>query len=56
MSSSCSPTRTELSKGQEFGVFSPSTWRLADLGAKHAFLRAGLELGRHAGSDDRARS
>jgi DNA-binding transcriptional LysR family regulator len=37
--------RTELSKGQEFGVFSPRTWRLADLGAKHAFLRAGLGWG-----------
>ena len=37
--------RTELSKGQEFGVFSPNTWRLADLGAKHAFLRAGLGWG-----------
>ena len=37
--------RTELSQGQEFGVFSPRTWRLADLGAKHAFLRAGLGWG-----------
>jgi DNA-binding transcriptional LysR family regulator len=37
--------RTELSAGQEFGVFSPHTWRLADLGAKHAFLRAGLGWG-----------
>ena len=37
--------RTELSKGREFGVFSPRTWRLADLGAKHAFLRAGLGWG-----------
>jgi DNA-binding transcriptional LysR family regulator len=37
--------RTELSRGQEFGVFSPRTWRLADLGAKHAFLRAGLGWG-----------
>jgi DNA-binding transcriptional LysR family regulator len=37
--------RTEFSKGQEFGVFSPHTWRLADLGAKHAFLRAGLGWG-----------
>ena len=31
--------RTELSKGQEFKVLSPRNWRLADLGAKHAFLR-----------------
>jgi DNA-binding transcriptional LysR family regulator len=37
--------RTELSAGQEFGVFSPRTWRLADLGAKHAFLLAGLGWG-----------
>ncbi len=37
--------RSELSKGREFGVFSPRTWRLADLGAKHAFLRAGLGWG-----------
>jgi DNA-binding transcriptional LysR family regulator len=37
--------RTDLSRGQEFGVFSPRTWRLADLGAKHAFLRAGLGWG-----------
>src|SRR6202035_4220927 len=33
--------RSTLSKGKEFGVLSPRTWRLADLGAKHAFLRAG---------------
>ena len=26
-------------------VLSPLTWRLADLGAKHAFLRAGLGWG-----------
>jgi DNA-binding transcriptional LysR family regulator len=37
--------RTELSKGKDFGVFSANTWRLADLGAKHAFLRAGLGWG-----------
>ncbi|HUC17640.1 MAG TPA: LysR family transcriptional regulator [Acetobacteraceae bacterium] len=37
--------RTRLSDGQEFGVLSPKTWRLADLGAKHAFLRAGLGFG-----------
>ncbi|HWA81176.1 MAG TPA: LysR family transcriptional regulator [Acetobacteraceae bacterium] len=37
--------RTRLSEGQEFGVLSPKTWRLADLGAKHAFLRAGLGFG-----------
>jgi DNA-binding transcriptional LysR family regulator len=37
--------RTELSQGREFGVISPSTWRLADLFAKHAFLRNGLGWG-----------
>jgi DNA-binding transcriptional LysR family regulator len=37
--------RSALSKGKEFGVMSPRTWRLADLGAKHAFLRAGLGWG-----------
>jgi DNA-binding transcriptional LysR family regulator len=37
--------RSELSQGKDFGVFSSNTWRLADLGAKHAFLRAGLGWG-----------
>lgn len=37
--------RTPLSEGRTFGVFSPLTWRLADLGAKHAFLSAGLGWG-----------
>jgi DNA-binding transcriptional LysR family regulator len=37
--------RTVLSKDQSFGVLSPLTWRLADLGAKHAFLKAGLGWG-----------
>ncbi|RFB79056.1 LysR family transcriptional regulator [Methylovirgula sp. 4M-Z18] len=37
--------RSDLSQGRDFGVFSPRTWRLADLGAKHAFLRAGLGWG-----------
>jgi DNA-binding transcriptional LysR family regulator len=37
--------RSDLSKGREFGVMSHKTWRLADLGAKHAFLRAGLGWG-----------
>ena len=37
--------RSELSKGKDFGVFSSNTWRLADLGAKHAFLLAGLGWG-----------
>lgn len=37
--------RSAISEGQDFGVFSPLTWRLADLGAKHAFLRAGFGWG-----------
>jgi len=37
--------RTALSDGRDFGVLSRLTWRLADLGAKHAFLRAGLGWG-----------
>jgi DNA-binding transcriptional LysR family regulator len=37
--------RSDLSTGREFGVMSPSTWRLADLFAKHAFLLNGLGWG-----------
>jgi DNA-binding transcriptional LysR family regulator len=37
--------RTTLTDGRSYGVFSTSTWRLADLGAKHAFLRAGFGWG-----------
>jgi DNA-binding transcriptional LysR family regulator len=37
--------RSTLTDGQNFSVFSPLTWRLADLGAKHAFLRAGFGWG-----------
>ena len=37
--------RTPLTDGKSFGVFSPQIWRLADLGAKHAFLRAGFGWG-----------
>jgi DNA-binding transcriptional LysR family regulator len=37
--------RTTLSRGREYSVLSPLTWRLADLGAKHAFLRANLGWG-----------
>lgn len=37
--------RSSLTQGREYGVFSPRTWRLADLGAKHAFLLAGLGWG-----------
>ncbi|MDB5873726.1 MAG: LysR family transcriptional regulator [Ramlibacter sp.] len=37
--------RSTLTEGQSFGVFSPLTWKLADLGAKHAFLKAGFGWG-----------
>lgn len=37
--------RSELSRGRQFGVLAPRAWRLADLGAKHAFLKAGLGWG-----------
>ncbi len=37
--------RTTLTDGRSFGVFSPLVWRLADLSAKHAFLRAGFGWG-----------
>ncbi len=37
--------RSDLTRGQDFGVISHETWRLADLGAKHALLLAGLGWG-----------
>lgn len=37
--------RSTLTAGRNFGVASAHVWRLADLGAKHAFLRAGLGWG-----------
>src|SRR5579859_115136 len=37
--------RSTLSKGQNYGVFSKNIWRLADMGARHAFLRAGFGFG-----------
>ncbi len=37
--------RSDLSKGREFGVMSPLTWRLGDLFAKHHFLLNGLGWG-----------
>lgn len=36
---------TELSQGRNFGVLSKKTWRLSDLGSKHAFLKAGFGWG-----------
>ncbi|MDR9890831.1 LysR family transcriptional regulator [Pseudenterobacter timonensis] len=37
--------RSSLTAGRNFGVMSTKTWRLGDMGAKHAFLRAGLGWG-----------
>lgn len=34
--------RSALTEGREFTVFSVKTWRLADLGARHAMVLAGL--------------
>lgn len=37
--------RSPLTAGRDFEVVSPQTWRVADLGAKLAFLRAGFGWG-----------
>ena len=37
--------RSELTEGQDFGVIGVKSWRLADLGAKHALLLAGVGWG-----------
>jgi DNA-binding transcriptional LysR family regulator len=37
--------RSPLTDGHDFAVLAPKTWRLADLGAKHALLKAGLGWG-----------
>jgi DNA-binding transcriptional LysR family regulator len=37
--------RSPLTAGKDFGVVGDMTWRLADLGAKHALLRAGVGWG-----------
>ncbi len=47
--------RSPRTRDQEHGVIASSTWRIADLGAKHAMLRAGLGWGslpRHVAADD----
>jgi len=37
--------RSRSTEGRDFSVSSPKTWRLADLGAKHALLREGVGWG-----------
>lgn len=47
--------RSTLTEGREFSVLSPRTWRLGDLGAKHALLREGIGWGnmpRHDVAED----
>jgi DNA-binding transcriptional LysR family regulator len=49
--------RSPLTDGLEFSVLSPRTWRLADLGAKHALLLEGIGWGnmpRHSVAADLA--
>jgi DNA-binding transcriptional LysR family regulator len=49
--------RSQLTQGRDFSVISPRSWRLADLGAKHALLREGIGWGnmpRHLIVDDLA--
>jgi DNA-binding transcriptional LysR family regulator len=41
--------RSKLTQGRSYGVHSQNVWRLADLGAKHAFLRAGFGFGHMPG-------
>jgi DNA-binding transcriptional LysR family regulator len=50
--------RSPLTAGHDFAVLSPRSWRLADLGAKHALLREGIGWGnmpRHMIVDDLAK-
>ncbi len=37
--------RSPLTEGRDFSVFSARSWRLADLGAKHALLKEGIGWG-----------
>jgi DNA-binding transcriptional LysR family regulator len=49
--------RSPLTRGKEYTVFAVRTWRLADLGARHAMMVAGLGWGsmpRHMVEDDLA--
>jgi DNA-binding transcriptional LysR family regulator len=50
--------RSAMTAGRDYGVLSGQTWRLADLGAKHSMLLAGLGWGNmpaHLVEDDIAR-
>lgn len=47
--------RSALTQGRDFSVLAARTWRLGDLGAKHALLRQGIGWGnmpRHVVADD----
>lgn len=47
--------RSPLTEGREFSVLAPRTWRLGDLGAKHALMLEGIGWGnmpRHDVADD----
>jgi DNA-binding transcriptional LysR family regulator len=47
--------RSKLTEGRDYGVFAVHTWRLADLGARHEMLLAGLGWGsmpRHMVEED----
>ncbi len=49
--------RSPLTEDRDFSVLSPQSWRLADLGAKHALLREGIGWGympRHTVREDLA--
>lgn len=37
--------RSRFTEGRDYSVISPRTWRIADLGAKHALLREGIGWG-----------
>lgn len=37
--------RSRLTEGKDFSVFSANTWRLGDLGARHALMREGIGWG-----------
>jgi DNA-binding transcriptional LysR family regulator len=50
--------RSNLMAGHDYGVYSPSTWRLADLSTKYAFLKDGVGWGsmpRHMVESDLAK-